>query len=143
MQHDLLQIIDANLNRSREGLRVCEDIARFVIKDKSIAVSLKSIRHSALNALISSGKLSLETLLQNRRTDKDKVKFIDFKIKPKSAISDIFMSNIQRTKESLRVLEECSKIIDEKISREYRKLRFNTYDMEKRAIKKIRALSGS
>ena len=33
MKQDLLRIIDANLNRSREGLRVCEEISRFVLED--------------------------------------------------------------------------------------------------------------
>jgi thiamine-phosphate pyrophosphorylase len=132
----LLQIIDANLNRTREGLRVCEDIARFSLQNKGATKSLKAIRHGATNLVIRSKKISLAKLLSERDTAGDKTKFIDFTLRSGANISDIFMSNIERVKESLRVLEECFKIIDEKISRGYRKLRFDTYDIEKNIVKR-------
>lgn len=144
MQHvKLLQIIDANLNRAREGLRVCEDIARFVISDKDIAVSLKNMRHAMTKVLLQSKILSLKRLLQMRDTEKDIMKHIDFKKCKRRNIDDIFMANIERVKESLRVLEECSKIIDENISRKYRHLRFNAYDVEKKVVTSTRAVSGT
>lgn len=141
MKNKLLCIIDANLNRAREGLRVCEDIARFSLRDKNAARALKAIRHGAANLVLKSKKISFRELLSKRDTAKDKTKFIDFTHGPEIGISDIFMSNIQRVKESLRVLEECFKIIDEKISRGYRKLRFDTYDAEKRIVKKAGLIS--
>ena len=140
-QNKLLQIIDANLNRTREGLRVCEDIVRFEICDKQLTESLKKIRHTATSLIINSDKVSLKKLLLNRNTESDKTKFLDFKTKPSIDISDVFMSNIERVKESLRVLEECFKIIDEKVSRGYRNLRFSAYDVEKRIVKKTRLIS--
>ena len=135
-ENKLLQIIDANLNRTREGLRVCEDIARFAICDKQSTESLKKIRHAATSLIINSDKISLKKLLLNRDTESDKTKFLDFKTKSSIDISDVFMSNIERVKESLRVLEECFKIIDEKVSHGYRKLRFSAYDVEKKIVKK-------
>ena len=134
MKQDLLKIIDANLNRTREGLRVCEDITRFAIIDKDVASSLKSIRHSATKAMLSSKSPWLKKLVMARNTETDALKFVDEKKGKGIAIADVFMSNIQRAKESLRVLEECSKILDESISRKYRRLRFNVYDIEKKAI---------
>ncbi|MEK6733090.1 MAG: thiamine-phosphate pyrophosphorylase [Candidatus Omnitrophota bacterium] len=140
-QDKLLQIIDANLNRTREGLRVCEDVVRFAICDKRSTESLKKIRHAATSLIINSDKVSLKKLLLNRNTESDKTKFLDFKTTPGIDISDVFMSNVERVKESLRVLEECFKIIDEKVSRGYRKLRFSAYDVEKRIVKKTRLIS--
>ena len=137
----LLQIIDANLNRTREGLRVCEDIVRFALQDKNAAKTLKTVRHSATNLVLKSKKISLTELLSERDIASDKTKFIDFTHKSGINISDIFMANIERVKESLRVLEECFKIIDVKISRGYRKLRFDTYDIEKNIIEKTRLIS--
>ena len=61
--------------------------------------------------------------------------------KPGADIGDVFMANIERVKEALRVLEECCKIIDEKMSRGYRKLRFDAYETEKKIIKKTRFIS--
>ena len=140
-QNKLLQIIDANLNRTREGLRVCEDVTRFAIRDKRSTESLKKIRHAVTSLIINSDKTSLKKLLLNRNTNSDKTKFLDFKTKPSIDISDVFMSNIERVKESLRVLEECFKIIDEKVSRGYRKLRFSAYNVEKRIVKKTGFIS--
>jgi hypothetical protein len=141
VENNLLRIIDANLNRAREGLRVCEDVARFSLQNKDAAKTLKTIRHAATNLVLKSKKISFPRLLSERDTAKDKTKFIDFTPGRKIEISDVFMSNIERVKESLRVLEECFKIIDEKISRGYRKLRFDVYDAEKRIVKKIGLIS--
>ena len=141
IEKKLLQIIDANLNRAREGLRVCEDITRFSLENKSIAKSLKAIRHRATDLVLKSKKISLVELLSGRDTSRDKTKFIDFQKETGMGIFDIFMSNIERSKESLRVLEECFKLIDEKISRGYRKLRFNIYDTEKSVVKKAGLIS--
>lgn len=135
----LLRIIDANLNRTREGLRVCEDITRFILCDKNAAKSLKAIRHGATNLVLKSKKVSLSELLSERDTAGDKSKFIDFLPQSGMDIRGIFMANIERVKESLRVLEECFKIIDTKASQGYRKLRFNTYNIEKSVVKKIQS----
>ncbi|MBU1006389.1 MAG: hypothetical protein KKH08_02200 [Candidatus Omnitrophica bacterium] len=133
MSKEIFKIMDANLNRTREGLRVCEDIARFALMDKSLSRSLKTVRHSATKTLLRSKNLSLRKLVGLRDTETDVLKFIDAKIKKKTSIADIFMSNIQRAKESLRVLEECGKVTEKTISHKYRKLRFDVYDIEKKA----------
>jgi thiamine-phosphate pyrophosphorylase len=39
------RLIDANLNRMNEGLRVLEDIARFLLDDATLSARLKSLRH--------------------------------------------------------------------------------------------------
>lgn len=134
MERKLLRIIDANLNRTREGLRACEDIARFTMGDKGISMSLKSIRHGATRAFLRAKGVSLKELALSRDTQKDVLKFRDFKKQKTEKLTDIFMSNIERVKESLRVLEECTKILDEGISRKYRRLRFDAYEVEKKYI---------
>ncbi len=45
MDSDALRIIDVNLNRAREALRVVEDYARFVLDDADAAAAVKSCRH--------------------------------------------------------------------------------------------------
>ncbi len=133
----LFRIIDANLNRAREGLRVCEDIVRFSdIEDKRIARSLKLIRHKTTKALLDSKDLSFKKLLKARDTEEDTEKYKDFKKSKGSRINDVLMANLERAKESLRVLEECCKLVDAKTSHKYREMRFDTYDVEKRIIKK-------
>ncbi|MDD5440263.1 MAG: thiamine phosphate synthase, partial [Candidatus Omnitrophica bacterium] len=38
-----LRIVDANLNRTAEGLRVAEDIVRFYLNDRKLQVSFKAL----------------------------------------------------------------------------------------------------
>ncbi len=44
---------------------------------------------------------------------------------------DIYFANLQRAKESLRVLEEVLKLVDPALSVRIKKLRFDVYDHEK------------
>ena len=57
--------------------------------------------------------------------------------------SDIFTANIERVKESIRVLEEFFKLIDMKLSIKLLRLRFKTYDIEKKAVKRLASLRNS
>jgi hypothetical protein len=47
MNKNHLRLIDANLNRLREGIRVVEDIFRYIYNNKEISTKLKSLRHIA------------------------------------------------------------------------------------------------
>lgn len=47
----LARLIDANANRAREGLRVVEDLARFILNDPRLSADLKTIRHQLAAAL--------------------------------------------------------------------------------------------
>jgi thiamine-phosphate pyrophosphorylase len=44
---ELYRVIDANLNRLKEGVRVVEDIIRYRDNNKAIATQLKNLRHKA------------------------------------------------------------------------------------------------
>ena len=46
MPRQPLRMIDANLNRSSEGLRVLEDVARFLLNDAGLSQQLRAIRHN-------------------------------------------------------------------------------------------------
>ena len=45
LDNNTLRIIDANLNRAAEGLRVIEDIARLYLNNGTISAQLKNMRH--------------------------------------------------------------------------------------------------
>lgn len=136
----LLSIIDANFNRSREGLRVCEDIARFMMRSGPISSDLRSVRHGISSVLCRSRSAAYQ-LIGSRSPDTD----IGRSPKPGVAISrknvcDIFIANIERAKESVRVLEEFFKLTDTKLSAELSGLRFRIYGIEKRSVKKLAPL---
>jgi len=68
---ELFRIIDANVNRSSEGLRVCEDIARFALDDRVLTRSLKNARQETLT-LAKKLELSSGTgVIRFRNTIKD------------------------------------------------------------------------
>ncbi|MFA6079823.1 MAG: thiamine phosphate synthase, partial [Candidatus Omnitrophota bacterium] len=129
----ILRIMDANFNRSREGLRVCEDVARFILNSSVIAKDLKSARH-AISTILMSIPPEWAGLLVDSRDSKSDVGSAVHSTSEMSRKSpcDIFCANIERVKESLRVLEEFSKILDAGMSRKFSTLRFKIYDIEKR-----------
>jgi hypothetical protein len=58
----------------------------------------------------------------------------------RSHLGDVWDANIQRTKESIRVLEEFLKLIDKNASATFTELRFDVYDIEKKAAPRIHAI---
>jgi hypothetical protein len=137
----IFRIIDANFNRSREGLRVCEEIARFVLNSKKLTEELKSARHRISTIKKGVGAIS-GALISSRDVEGDVTKWSNIRARTKRAsCADIYTANIQRAKESLRVLEEFFKLMDEKTSKKFSRIRFFVYEIEQdssSAIKKLR-----
>lgn len=134
----IFRLIDANLNRAKEGLRVIEDILRFIADDKKLTAKTKKIRHSITGYINKSG--FPQKILLERQILKDVGReTISSELKRKN-ISDIFMANIQRVKESIRVLEEFFKLTDNDTSKKFKGLRYKLYHLEKEAVEKITIL---
>lgn len=130
----LHRIIDANLNRAKEGLRVCEDICRFILDDKALTRQYKDVRHRLTENI---GKNFLGQLVAARDIKKDVGKgstSLEFK---RSGIKDVLFANTQRIKESIRVLEEIMKLLSPKKAQELKELRYQIYAIEKKVFKKI------
>ena len=49
---DLFRILDANLNRTREALRVVEEYARFVLDSSALSETAKAMRHALRTAAV-------------------------------------------------------------------------------------------
>lgn len=133
IKKELFRIIDANFNRSREGLRVCEEITRFVWNSPKLTKELKAVRH-AISAVIRVLPATAKILCATRNIEEDVGRSLRTKSEMKRTnYLDIFNANIERAKESLRVLEEFFKLIDRKSSARFTVLRFKVYAIEKRA----------
>lgn len=137
---EICRIIDANLNRSREGLRVCEEIARFALSSPALTKELKSARHAVSE--IARAHYKKAGSLSRSRNSRDDVGRVSRKSSEmrRSDFGDIFAANAQRVKESLRVLEEFYKLTDRKVSTRFSRLRFRVYEIEKKASGRIEAL---
>lgn len=133
----IYRIVDANFNRSREGLRVCEDIMRFFVNSEDLARRLKAIRHGISRVITASPGLA-GILIKSRDSVGDVGKKPNCRIEvSRLSARNIFTANIERVKESIRVLEEFFKIIDVRASIILSKYRFEAYDIEKCADKKL------
>lgn len=139
MKREITRIIDANLNRTKEALRVCEEIARFAIEDPALTKAYKKIRHK-ITGLTAGFKIDFKCLLNSRDSGRDVgAKSLSSENK-RTDIADIFFANSQRLKESIRVLEEFSKVIDKRPAEKFKNLRFEIYALEKKASKKLLSL---
>jgi thiamine-phosphate pyrophosphorylase len=135
----ILRIIDANQNRALEGIRVCEEIARFIIANKNLTLAFKNLRHKIVRTIKDLNIASL-FLLNSRDSLKDagrasiesELKRINYK--------GIFFANIQRAKESIRVLEEFSKLKSPKAAQGFKDIRYRLYQLEKKTYSKLRPI---
>jgi len=126
----IFRIIDANINRAVEGVRVIEEIARFVLDDKEATSKLKDIR--SLIRKSSSQLVENEFQFQQRDVLKDvgSKSYTKGEAKRESLL-DIFSANIKRAQEALRVLEEFSKLTVPQVGKIFKKIRFQVYELEK------------
>ena len=126
----LFRVIDVNLNRCKEGLRVSEDIFRFILEDDLFRGKIRIIRHD-LDQIISDVHFK-DRLLSSRDAANDQGKEIDSLELKRKDIPEILFANFQRVKESLRVLEEFLKIIDVEKVPLVKKNRYLIYEIEKK-----------
>ena len=126
-KNNLLRVIDANLNRYKEGIRVVEDIYRYIYNDKNISSTLKSLRHITL-------PISQKELLQTRDSINDVLKSSTKSEQKRENLESIIIANIKRSQESARVLEEIFKLIDIKTSEKFKENRYLLYNIEKEIL---------
>ena len=125
------RILDANLNRLREGLRVIEEFFRFVKNDAEMSIQLKGLRH-ALQEIES--LIGRDNLIANRDTVTD---CFSVENRPeeltRECIEDIVIAGFKRSQEASRVLEEYTKIGRYfEASETAKKMRFALYEIENR-----------
>ena len=130
MSESLFRVVDANVNRLKEGIRVVEDIFRFVFNNRDISTELKTIRHSATLS-------NYSTFLTFRNIQKDVLKKTLNIENSRENISDLVFANIKRAQESSRVLEEVFKLIDMHNSEKFKSIRYNLYNLELKIAENI------
>jgi thiamine-phosphate pyrophosphorylase len=120
----IYQIIDANLDRAREGLRVLEDWARFGLGEEKYVEKIKNFRQIL-------GKNHLEVYKQSRNHIEDKCKGLTHQeqINRKSS-EQIISSNSGRVQEALRVIEEFSRLHNHALSKISSEIRYEIYTLE-------------
>jgi len=135
MNSPLLRLLDANANRAREGLRVVEDYARFVLDDEALCRELKQMRHDLVGA---TSKLLLEAILQ-RNTPADVGTTIATDAEGRRVgISDVVSAAGKRLGEALRSIEESLKVLAPEDAGRVEALRYRFYEVERRVALTLR-----
>jgi len=124
---DLFRVVDANLNRLKEGIRVVEDILRYRDNNKELSSKLKELRH------LCQVKETIH-LLKFRDTQNDVLRSSIKSELNRSGIESIIIANFKRAQESARVLEELYKLNNIEYSENFKYIRYELYNLEKKVL---------
>ncbi len=126
---DAGRVVDVNLNRARESLRVLDDYCRFVLNDALLTEQVKQLRHDLADAsrLIPSGHL-----LAARNTDGDVGTAVSAMGEySRQSPSEVAAANLKRFQEALRSLEEFGKVFSPEFGRRVEAVRYRGYTLER------------
>ena len=123
-QKQIERIIDANINRLREGLRVLEDINRYIWNNSTLSKRLKSLRHKVATAY------NIDRLLY-RDIEGDVSKESIKSEMNREDLKSIIIANFSRSQESARVLEEIFKLQNLDYSSLFKNIRYELYSIER------------
>jgi thiamine-phosphate pyrophosphorylase len=119
-------MVDANYNRAMEGMRTVEDVLRFGSQSVARVARCRRIRH-AIAATVEGLSTHRAVRISARDTRQDVGRRA---MARRSAPADILWDNLQRTKEALRVLEECARALKPRAAARFQALRFRVYQVE-------------
>lgn len=132
----MLRLIDANLNRLSEGLRLLEDVARFMLNDAPLSQRLKALRHR-----LSEGDPALRKALLSARAAAADVAAFAAEDTHRTDLPAAVTASARRVEESLRVLEELSKLPDLPAvaldAEMFKQARFEVYEIERELSGKV------
>lgn len=135
---DSLRILDANANRASEALRMLEDLARFILDDKTLAAQAKHGRHE-LRALLE----PVSELLWHRDTPGDVGTTVTTTAEQNRAShAELAEAAGHRAAEALRVIEEMGKTLVERpgcasIAHRAEALRYRTYTLHQQIVQRL------
>jgi len=123
------RVLDANMNRAAEGMRVLEDIARFVLDHKQLCGAIKSCRH----------ELRLHASKVSSRDTKNDVGTTNSTLQEqnRNSLYDVATAAGNRCAEALRVVEEFLKLESQQNTIET--IRYTMYDLSAEVISLIGA----
>ena len=118
------RLLDANLDRAREGLRVLEDWARFALNRPDLVARCKDLRQRL-------GRLHQRRYKLARHTVDDPAAGLGHPAQAeRHSPEQVLAANAGRVQEALRVLEEFGRAIDPPLAAEAAAIRYALYDLE-------------
>ena len=120
----VLRLLDANLDRAREGLRVIEDWCRFGLDRADLVARSKDMRQRL-------GRLHDERYKRARDAAADVATGMAHPAqREREQPQAVVAANCGRVQEALRVLEEFGRGVDDRLAEEAAAVRYALYDLE-------------
>ena len=135
MNPSVLRILDANLNRAREALRVVEDYARFHLDDAALCAELKQLRHDLAAA---SAGWAGEAVLHRDTPGDVGTSATTASEGVREDLAAVVTAAGKRLGEALRTIEEYLKIESPADAARVELLRYHFYDVEMRVARTLR-----
>lgn len=124
MQPAVCRILDANLDRAREGLRIIEEWCRFGLNSSQFSDECKQLRQE----LASWHTLDLRAA---RDTPGDPgTELTHPQEEQRSSLSTLLQANFCRVQEALRVVEEYGKLHNPQMGIAFKQMRYRVYTLE-------------
>lgn len=117
------RVIDANLNRLREALRLLEDIQRYIYDNRELSYAFKELRHK-LTPLFDTKRLESRDIVNDVSKESTQSEM------QRTNIEALIAANFSRATESARVLEETFKLVDTSASATAKEIRYRLYNLE-------------
>ncbi|MCT7949390.1 thiamine phosphate synthase [Ancylothrix sp. C2] len=123
-QNAVFRILDANLDRAREGLRILEEWCRFGLNNSSFAAECKEMRQELAKWHSPELRAARDTLgdvgtaLSHPQEER------------RASITDLLQANFSRVEEALRVLEEYGKLYHPQMGSIFKQMRYRVYNLE-------------
>nr|WP_238718036.1 thiamine phosphate synthase [Petrachloros mirabilis] len=128
----LCRILDANLDRAREGLRVVEEWCRFGLNHGGATEQCKSLRQAL-------GQWHRPEFRQARNTPADLgTQLTHDQEHARLDLTDVLQVNLARVQEALRVLEEYGKLYNVTMAAEVKQMRYQVYALESQLLRSPR-----
>ncbi|MEM8780935.1 MAG: thiamine phosphate synthase, partial [Cyanobacteria bacterium P01_G01_bin.49] len=126
------RILDANLDRTREGLRIIEEWCRLGLENSNLAENCKQMRQEI-------ARWHSSDLRMARDTPNDPgISLSHPQEEKRSSIDQLLQANLCRVQEGLRVLEEYGKLYDPKMGASFKKIRYQVYTLESHLLQSYR-----
>lgn len=124
VQPAIHRILDANLDRAREGLRIIEEWCRFGLESANMSGECKAMRQEL------SGWHSLEFRVARDTSGDPGVALTHPNEEERSGIEQVLQANFCRVEEALRVLEEYGKLENPDLGAACKQMRYRVYVLE-------------
>lgn len=126
----IARIVDVNLNRLSEGLRVVEDVVRLGLEKPRLLAGVRALR----TRIGKETRALRKGVVLSRKSETDLGRGDRFDRAKRRSLEDVLLANFKRAEESARVLEEVLKVAEPALAGKFKAVRFRLYDLERAAL---------